>query len=74
MNKHDILDRFNKTVPLGTPVRFWPGVREGVGREGKTRSAAELLGGHTPVVWIEDWSGCIALTHVQRPRRREGTR
>lgn len=52
-------------LPVGTPVRYWPLVREGEGRTGTTRSQVEILGGHTLVVWIAGVSGCIALTHVQ---------
>jgi hypothetical protein len=29
-----------------------------------TRSNAELLGGHTPVIWLEGFSGCYALDRV----------
>lgn len=56
---------FNERCPIGTPVRYWPGIREGDGREGQTRSAAQLLSGHTPVVWVTGHAGCIALTHVE---------
>lgn len=28
------------------------------------RAPAELLGGHTPVAWLDGVSGCIALTHL----------
>ncbi|MDH2424798.1 hypothetical protein [Sphaerisporangium sp. TRM90804] len=59
------VDAWNATVPEGTPVRYWPGRREGDGRSGRTRSAARLLGGHTPVVWVTGHSSCIALTHVE---------
>jgi len=55
---------FNEVCPVGSPVYYWPGVREGEPRKGVTRSAAWLLGGHTPVVLIEGYAGGIALTHV----------
>ncbi|MFI6228595.1 hypothetical protein ACIBCR_14940 [Micromonospora echinospora] len=55
---------FNDTHPLRTPVRYWKGVREGDGKTARTRTPAQLLGGHTAVVWLEGVSGCIALTHV----------
>jgi len=58
------IDQFNERVPVGTPVLFWPGVREGAGRESATRSAAWTLGGHTAVVLVEGYAGGIALTHV----------
>ena len=56
---------FNRESPIGTQVRFWPGTREGQGKVSKTSSVASVLGGHTPVVWVEDYAGCIALTHVE---------
>jgi hypothetical protein len=57
--------RFNRRFPPGTPVLFWPGCREGAGRESTTTGTAWLLGGHTPVVRVADHSSAIALTHVQ---------
>ena len=58
-------DEFNAKHPVGTPVRYWTGLREGEGRVGKTRSSAEVLSGHTAVVWVEGCRGCVALTHVE---------
>ena len=31
-----------------------------------TKSAAELLGGHTAVIWLDGISGCVALDRVTR--------
>lgn len=56
---------FNRCYPVGTRVRYWRGAREGQGLIGFTRYPAEVLGGHTPVVWICGCSGCIALSHVE---------
>ncbi|WP_300680721.1 hypothetical protein [Nocardioides sp.] len=58
------VEQFNQIVPIGTPVLFWPGAREGEGRESKTRSEAWMLGGHTPAVMVEGYPGGIALSHV----------
>lgn len=66
-----VVDLWNANVSVGTPVRYWTGVREGDGKTGVTRSEAYLLGasngqpGHTPVVFVEGEGSCIALTHVQ---------
>jgi hypothetical protein len=57
--------KWNKYFPIGTRVRYWTGVREGSGKVSITSTAAEVLGGHTAVVWIEGCSGCVALSHVQ---------
>lgn len=60
------VDDWNRNHPIGTRVCYWRGVRDsGPGREGKTESMAELLGGHTAVVWISGVAGCIALSHVE---------
>lgn len=59
-----LVDAWNELHPIGTSVRYWPGFREGDGKTGRTRSTAQLLGGHTPVVWVEGATGSIALTHV----------
>lgn len=58
------VEQFNDLIPLGTPVAYWPGVREGKGVVSTTRSRAWLVGEHTPVVKVEGYAGGIALTHV----------
>lgn len=55
---------FNQVCPVGSPVYYWPGAREGEPRKSVTRSEAWLLGGHTPVVMVEGYAGGIALSHV----------
>lgn len=55
-----------EAIPAGTPVRYWKGFREGEGKIGRTRTAVQFLAGHTPVVWVEGESSCIAMTHVER--------
>lgn len=56
---------WNETHPVGTPVTYWPGVREGNGKASRTRTPAQVLNGHTAVVWVDGYSSCIALTHVE---------
>lgn len=65
MSGAEAVGKFNEVAPVGTPVVFWPGVRKGAGRPSVTRSAAWLMGGHTPVVAVEGYAGGIALTHVE---------
>jgi hypothetical protein len=48
----------------GALVRYWPGVREGVGRVGRTRSEVWEVSGQ-PVVSIHGYAGGVALTHVE---------
>ena len=66
MNKYqkEVAD-FNAAVSIGTPVTYWPGARTGDGVKSRTRTDAQLLGNHTAVVWVDDHSACIALTHVE---------
>lgn len=59
-----VVDDFNARAPIGTRVRYWTGARRGPGAIGETRSPAQLLGDHTPVVWITGARGGIALSHV----------
>jgi len=59
------VETFNERYPVGTPVHFWPGFLTDEPKVSTTRSPAEILSGHTPVVWVEDYAGAIALTHVQ---------
>lgn len=60
--------RWNRLHPVGTPVVAYPGCRPEDGPDEhlvtRTRSKAEVLGGHTAVVWVEGHGACIALTHV----------
>lgn len=63
--EHAAARAFNDAHPVGTLVRYWKGVREGDGKVSRTRTAAQLLSGHTAVVWVEHEGACIALTHIQ---------
>jgi hypothetical protein len=57
------VDDWNRAHPVGTPVT----VRKDAGEilETRTRSRAELLGGHTAVIWLDNVRGCYALERVQ---------
>lgn len=57
---------WNEKHPVGTSVIVTMDCGER--REAKTRSAAEVLGGHTPVIWLEGITGCYALKRVEVPR------
>lgn len=61
--KQQLVDQFNASVPVGAPVRVR--LDSGELRETKVTMPADLLGGHTPVVWLEGISGCYALDRVQ---------
>lgn len=58
------VDWWNRDNPVGTPVDFWPGFREGPGRRTVTRSVAWVMPSGSAVVMVEGYAGAIALTHV----------
>lgn len=51
-------------IPIGTPVRYWRGIRNGAGVESVTRGPVWTVCG-TPVVAIAGTTGGIALSHVE---------
>lgn len=55
---------FNALHPIGTVVRYWPGVREGAGSIGPTRTKAWEICGHAGVS-VEGHPSWIALTHIE---------
>lgn len=57
--------QFNKKHPVGTAVRYWPGIKEGEGIETVTRSSAWVLLSGPSVVAVEGRSGGVALTHIE---------
>lgn len=76
-----IAHAFNNLYPVGTLCEYWTGGKcEEPSGKARIRYEATVLGGHTPVVWLEGVRSCIALTHV-RPieddplsAEREGSR
>lgn len=59
-------DAFNAKLPMGSEVDYTdhPGAAP---RRYRTRSAAEVLSGHTAVVWLDGKSGCVACSHCTPP-------
>lgn len=51
-------------LPIGTPVTYWPRLREDDGIKSVTRSNVWELGDGTPVVMVRGYAGGIALTHI----------
>ena len=64
-------DRFNELHPVGAAVRYHPVIGEKKHRETKTRSAARVLSGHSPVVWVEGEAGCVHLDAITVEKVRE---
>lgn len=56
--------------PIGTPVLVTKD--DGTTIETKTRSPAEVLAGHTAVIWLEGISGCYLLSRVKPLAQAEG--
>ena len=55
-------DAFNEKNPVGSSVTVIKDLGERV--ETKVRYPAQILSGHTAVVWLEDISGCYDLDRV----------
>ena len=55
-----VVDAWNRLWPVGTVVDLR--MDSGEVRRTKTRSAAQVLSGHTAVIWLEGVSGCYALS------------
>ncbi len=56
------VDLFNARYPIGTPVLLKKD--NGETTETKTRSKAQVSGGHSAVVWLEGVSGYYLLDRV----------
>lgn len=65
ISPHAQIDAWNAAHPLGTPVRYWRGERQGEGRVGRTRSKAFLFGAGDAVIFVENYSSFVALSHVE---------
>lgn len=55
-------DEFNARFQIGQPVTVRKDRGESV--DTVTRSAAEVLSGHSAVIWLEGISGCYLLDRV----------
>jgi len=58
-----ICDAWNEKHPVGTEVIVTKDLGEKI--RTKTRSKAEVLSGHTPVIWLNGISGCYILERVK---------
>lgn len=56
------VEPFNKKHPVGTSVVVVKDAGEKI--ETKVRCPAEIMGGHTAVVWLDNISGAYALNRV----------
>ncbi|QWA09573.1 hypothetical protein GTU79_19745 [Sodalis ligni] len=57
-------DRFNAAVPVGSKVLVQLDNHDEP-METTTRSAAEVLSGHSAVVWLDGVRGCYLLSRIK---------
>ena len=59
--------RWNARNPIGTRVTRYKLMYPKAEPDGiyTTRTAAEVLSGHTAVVWLDGFSGCVALDSLE---------
>ena len=58
---------FNSLTPVGAEVDYHHVIGEEASTRHKTRSSAQVLSGHTAVVWLEGVSGCVCLEAITKP-------
>ncbi len=59
------VDAFNAEIKIGDAVNY-ASVKGGPTQRFNTRSEAEILSGHTAVVWLEGKSGCVDISHCEK--------
>lgn len=62
----DAAERFTRTHPVGTPVRYWPVLGVPDFEDTKIRSEAWVLGHDAIVVKIEGRTGGVSTGHLQK--------
>jgi hypothetical protein len=65
MKPEQVVEEWNAAYPIGTPVVYQSvqGDRAKDNKQTATRSAAWVLGGHTPVVMVNGIAGGVAISH-----------
>lgn len=56
-------DKWNAANEVGATVSFEEIVGDGETFRGKSASEAQVLGGHSAVIWLEGKRGCVDLDH-----------
>jgi hypothetical protein len=64
-NPQKLVHDFNAAVKVGDTVEYWEVIGMGEPERFVTESEAEVLGGHTAVVWLKGKRGCVALNHCK---------
>ena len=56
-------DLFNARIPVGSLVEYSEILGDLPIGQFRTRTEAQVLSGHTAVVWLEGKSGCVCVEH-----------
>ncbi len=56
-------DKWNRANKVGTLVSYESIIGEGETHRGESASEAQILSGHSAVIWLEGKSGCVMLDH-----------
>lgn len=59
------VDEWNARVKVGDSVEYREVLDDNKPELFTTRTPADILGGHTAVVWLNNKSGCVCLDHCQ---------
>lgn len=70
VNPQTAVDAFNAKYPVGTKV--FVKRDNGEGQVTTTRSKADVLSGHSAVIWLDGISGCYLLDRVSAVIAGEG--
>ena len=57
---------WNNRVQIGDLVEYRSYLPDGPVSQHRTRTRAEVLSGHTAVVWLEGKAGCVAVSHCRK--------
>jgi len=65
ISQNDLTEEWNAKVKVGDTVEYhsYPGAEPQLFT---TRTAASVLSNHTPVVWLNGKSGCVAVDACKR--------
>lgn len=64
-NPQKLVDDFNARVMVGDLIEFSEVIGLGEVRRFNTATPAEILSGHSAVVWLEGKRGCVLVSHCQ---------
>ena len=57
------VDKWNASNPIGTMVSYQEIIGDGETHRGVSISEAQILSGHSAVIWMEGKRGCVCLEH-----------